>query len=275
MVAIRFLIGAACLALCLGRTARADLRQTMRPGLWTGAALVVGYVLQTYGRQETSASMGGFLAGLIVLLVAVGGWLFFQARFGPQSVCGLALGLAGLVLLCWPTGSTDMPVDTTRGILLQIGSSTSFAVHILMLSFFGRGAPAIAYCFWQLALVALVATIAVFVDGDIAAEGRMRVDVTGPLVAYMLYLGVLATGVSIAIQSKIQHRIPSTHLALLFAMQPLFAALIGWAWLGDRMGAVQLFGGAAIVGGVIVTNLDRGRRKLRPSTGASDLDSSA
>jgi drug/metabolite transporter (DMT)-like permease len=47
------------------------------------------------------------------------------------------------------------------------------------------------------------------------------------------------------------------HVALLFALQPLFAALAGWALQGDRLGAVQWFGGALIVAGVIVTSLDR------------------
>lgn len=266
VVAIRFWLGTLCLAVCLGRSAGADLRKTRRPGLLTGVALGVGFLLQTCGLQETSASMGGFLAGLIVLLVALGGWLLFQARFGTQSIVGLVLGLCGLLLLCWPTGTQEVVANTPRGILLQIGSSTSFACHILMLSFFGRGAPAIAYCFWQLLLVALLATTAALVDGGLTLAELTRIEVTPPLVAYMLYLGVLATGVSIAIQSKIQHRIPPTHLALLFALQPLFAALIGWAWLGDRMGPLELLGGATIVAGVTFTSLDRDKRTRRTGT---------
>ncbi len=59
-------------------------------------------------------------------------------------------------------------------------------------------------------------------------------------------------------QSKVQHRIPSTQAALLFATQPLFAALIAWSCLGDRMAGLHLIGGVTIVAGVVLTSLDRG-----------------
>ena len=67
---------------------------------------------------------------------------------------------------------------------------------------------------------------------------------------------MLATALGIGVQSKVQHRVPSTHLALLFALQPLFAALFGWLTIGDQMSSMQMLGGALIVVGVIVTSLD-------------------
>ncbi|HEX5051961.1 MAG TPA: DMT family transporter [Planctomycetota bacterium] len=257
LIAIRFWIGVLCLLPCLGRHAAADLRRSRRAGLLTGVALTVGYLLQTLGLAETSASMGGFLAALIVLLVALGGFLIYRTKFGMRSVGGLALGLAGMLLLCWPAGEPGTGTDTPRGILLQVGSSTAFAVHILLLSHFGRGAPAIAYCTWQLLCVAVVASAAALFDGDFAAAELARVSWSPALLGVLAYTGVLATGISITVQSKVQHRIPPLHLALLFATQPLFAALVGWAALGDRMGAMQLLGGGTIVAAVLLTSLDR------------------
>lgn len=260
VVTVRFALGAACLALVLGRGGVADLRRSCRPGLITGAALAAGFLLQTCGLRETSASTGGFLAGLIVLLVAVGGFLVFRAAFGARAVVGLVLGLVGLAMLCWPTDAAAGAVqDTPRGILLQVASSVCFAAHILLISHFGRGAPAIAYCFWQLMLVTFVGALAILVEASVAAAGRSSIELTGALIGVLLYLGVLASGISIAIQSKVQHRVHPTHVALLFATQPLFAALVGWATLGDRMGTLQLIGGATIVSGVVLTSLDRSR----------------
>ena len=67
-------------------------RGTVGPGLLAGVVLAVPYFLQAYAVRETTASMGGFVTGLIVLLVAVGGRMFFGARFGVRSVTGLCLG---------------------------------------------------------------------------------------------------------------------------------------------------------------------------------------
>jgi drug/metabolite transporter (DMT)-like permease len=44
---------------------------------------------------------------------------------------------------------------------------------------------------------------------------------------------------------------------LLFAMQPLFAAVCGAAFQGDRLGMTQFVGGGLIVVGVVVTSFDR------------------
>jgi drug/metabolite transporter (DMT)-like permease len=256
VIALRFWIAVLCLLPFLRRSIGSELRATLRPGLYAGLVLTLGYLLQTVGMNETSASMGGFLAGLIVLLVGLGGFLFFRAPFGRLSVTGFVVGLAGMLLLCWPAG--DGPgTDTTRGILLQIGSATAYAVHILLVSRYGRGAPVMAFCLWQLVLVAVVSSLAGVLVGDFAGGRVAGIDWTGSLLFSVAYLGVLATALGIAVQARVQYQIPPVHVALLFATQPLFAALVAWATIGDRLGAMQLAGGVTIVVAVLLTSLDR------------------
>ncbi len=261
LVAVRFWIALLCLVPFLGQNARADLAASRRHGLLAGGVLSAGYLLQFVGMNETSASTGGFIAGLIVLLVAVGGAFWFRTPLGPRAAVGLTAGLAGMVMLCWPKdadGAAPNAVhDTARGIALQVGSTVSYAMHILFLTRHGRGKPAMAYCTWQLALVSVAATVAAAIDGRFAKVPGTTVEWTLPLLFQVGYLGFLATALGIAVQSKVQHRIPSTHAALLFATQPLFAAVIAWATLGDRMERLQLVGGVTIVAGVVLTSLDR------------------
>jgi drug/metabolite transporter (DMT)-like permease len=256
VIAARFWLALPCLVPFLRGDLRADLERTAGPGLLTGAVLAAGYLLQTVGMRETTASMGGFLAGLLVPLVALGGCVLFHARFGVRSAIGLAFGVGGIALLCWP-GDAGEAVNSTFGIAMQIGSMVSYAAHILLLSRFGRGLPALPYCVWQLAVVAIAASIAAAIDGDLGAAADRGIEWTPRVGTAVAYLGVLATALGIAVQSKVQHRIPSTQVALLFALQPLFAALIGWALLGETSSALQLLGGGLIVAGVVVTSLDR------------------
>ena len=89
----------------------------------------------------------------------------------------------------------------------------------------------------------------VFVD---VADGR------GPaLLDFLKANGVLATGLAIGVQAKVQPRIKPTHVALLFALQPLFAALAGWMFLDDRLGATQWIGGGMIVSAVVLAARDQ------------------
>lgn len=257
IVAARFWIAVACLLpFVLRRGAGTELRAVFRPGAVTGVALAIGYLLQFVGMNETSASMGGFLAGLIPLLVALGGWIVFRSRLGRIGLIGFALGIAGMLLLVWPAGDAgDGPRDTPRGMLLQVASSIAYAVHILLVSRLGRSLPSMAYCFVQLLVVALAATVAAGIDGRFAKASSF--DWTTMLVVEVAYLGLMATALGIAVQSVVQPKIPPMHLALLFATQPMFAAIAGWALLGDTMGAMRLAGGATIIAGIIVTTFDR------------------
>lgn len=259
ILAVRFWLAVLCLLpFLLGRGQRANLRRAAAPGLITGVALAVGYMLQTVGMRETTASMGGFLAGLIPLLVALGGFLLFHARLRRLGWLGLTLGFAGMACLVWPTAApTGAAVDTPRGIALQVGSSVSYAAHVLLLSRLGRRAPALAFCFWQLAFTAVVASIALAVDGQVGAGVASTPVVTVGLLRDVLYLGALSTALGIAVQARVQPQIPPMHVALLFATQPLFAALAGWLFLGDAMGGAQWAGGALIVAGIVVTSCDR------------------
>ncbi|MBM3972794.1 MAG: DMT family transporter [Planctomycetes bacterium] len=260
LVAARFWLAVVCMLPFLGRDALADLRRSLRPGLAAGVALGMGYLLQMEGMTETSASMGGLLAGLIVPLVAVGGFLFFGARLGGVAIVGLLLAIAGMLAICWPgEKQPDERQDTLLGILLQVGASASYAGHVLMLSRFGRTQPVAALAFWQLLFVAVIGVGLAVSHHGVTADGAGvgALVWTGELAWALLYLGVLATAVGIGVQSKVQHLVPPEHVPLLFAMQPLFAAVCGATLQGDRLGGMQFLGGGLIVLGVVVTSFDR------------------
>jgi|688.fasta_scaffold223898_2 drug/metabolite transporter (DMT)-like permease len=265
LVAARFWLAVVCMLPFLGRNAGRELRRAVGPGLAAGGALGLGYLLQMEGMLGTSASMGGLLAGLIVPLVAVGGFVCFGARMGGLAIVGLMMAIGGIGAICWPAEAADgQPADSLTGILLQVGASASYAGHVLMLSRFGRTQPVAALAFWQLLLVAGLGTGLALAHHGFAPAATAGVAVDGmtwsaELVGALLYLGVMATAVGIGVQSKVQHLVPQAHVPLLFAMQPLFAAVCGAAFQGDRLGPLQFVGGGLIVLGVLVTSLDRPR----------------
>ncbi len=264
LLVVRFWIAVACLLpflLMRGGAGRA-LRDCARAGCITGTALASGYLLQTVGMGDTSASTAGLIAGLIPLLVALGGWLFFGARPGRPAMIGFVLGFAGMLVLAWPQGGANDD-DRLRGVLLQLGSSTTYAAHILLLSKFGRTADPLAFSTWQLLVVAAFSSLGLLLALLFGEAGDHFVQTLlshcEPRIVELLYLGVLATAVGIGVQCVVQPRIPPTQVALLFATQPLFAALAGWAFRGDHLRTLQYGGGALIVVGIVVAAFDRAR----------------
>ncbi|MCC7396475.1 MAG: DMT family transporter [Planctomycetes bacterium] len=251
LVATRFWLAILCVLPLVRRGLATQLRATLWPGITTGIALGSGYLLQMQGLRLSTASMGGLIAGLIVPLVALGGFLVLGGRLGGRAALGLALAIAGIVLVCDASGGSWL------GNGLLIGSSVSYAAHVLLLSFHGRRVPLVAFTLWQLVVVASAGTVQAALDGEIAAQPELGVAWSPALLAELAYLGVLATGLAILVQGRVQHRIPSTQVALLFATQPLLAALCGWFWLDDHLTAMQLAGGGLIIIGVVVTSLAR------------------
>ncbi len=229
-------------------------RRSLRPGLLIGLFLAIGYALQTIGMTETSASMGGFLVGLIVLLVALGSFLFLGVRLTQATVIGMGLGLVGLVLLCLPQGG-DAPGqrDTAFGIAMQLGSSTAFAGHILLISKISPRGAEVPFTFLQLVVTAVVATVAVPLQGQGlwlpgGDPGALRVWVD------LAYLAAFATVLGIVVQSRVQPRIPGNQVALLFAAQPGFAAAAGWLLRGEQLGLLQWAGGVLVMLGIVAAS---------------------
>jgi len=254
IVMLRFWLAVLCVLPFVRRGLLADLRRSAIGGLAAGFALALGYILQALGMNETSTSLGGFFTGLIVLLVALGGFVFLGARVGRLSIIGLLIGLGGTVLLCWPDHG-NLGANSPRGMALHIGSAASYAAHALLLSRFGRGAPVVAFSLWQLTFAAIGATIATILTGDAATV--FEVEWSPALLLQIGYLGILASALGIAVQSRVQHHIPPTQVALLFALQPVFAAGTGFVVMGDRMGTLPLLGGGIVVLAIVLTSLDR------------------
>lgn len=264
LLLLRFSIATAVLWPCLPRPRGAGLRRCWRPGLVTGAALLAGYALQTLGMQETTASMGGFLSGLIVLLVALGGWLVLREPLRAPAALGLCCGLWGIAMLC--TGGDGPAANTALGIGLQIAAAVVYAAHILLISRLSPRGHELEFCWWQL--------FAVAVGGLLLAPLGRGVELAplleDPLVPLLiLYLALFANALGIAVQSRVQPRIPAPQVAVLFAAQPAFAALAGFLFLDERLGPREWAGGALIVLGVLVAAARRRAAPPRPTQKAA------
>lgn len=259
LMTARFWLACACLLPFVVLRERDRLAGAMARGVITGLALLLGYVLQTYGMQQTTASMASFLSGLITLLVALGGWLVFHERMTRATALGLAIGFAGLVMMCWGAESEGPErKDTIAGIAMQTCAAVSFACHILLMSRWSRPGEEFSFCWWQLVAVAAGASVALPLSGG--APGAMDLLADPWIASNIVYLGVFALAIALVIQSRMQPRIKATQVAVIFATQPLFGTLGGMALMGDTLGIQEWIGGVLITSAVLVAGLLRRRQ---------------
>jgi drug/metabolite transporter (DMT)-like permease len=69
------------------------------------------------------------------------------------------------------------------------------------------------------------------------------------------FMGVVATALAFGAQVTVQRFTSAVHTALIFTLEPVFAAVFS-VWLqGDKLGAAGLTGGALIVLGMVLAEL--------------------
>ncbi len=242
-LAVRFAIGAAVLLPLALRRGTADLRTPglLRAGALAGLALTAGYVLQTVGLQYTTSSVSAFLTYLLVVFVPliVAGT---TRRLPPwPTVVGVALAVGGLALL---GGGPD--VGTGRGELLTLACALAFAVHLLALADAAPRLPVAALSTVQFAVVAGVLVVPGLLTGGYALE-------RGALAA-AAYTGVATTGLALGLQAWGQRRVSATRAALILMLEPVSAAVLGFA-TGERLGAAGGAGALLIHVGLHLSDL--------------------
>jgi drug/metabolite transporter (DMT)-like permease len=70
--------------------------------------------------------------------------------------------------------------------------------------------------------------------------------------AALLVTGIFASAVSYLVQAWAQQRTSATQTALIFALEPVWAGIFGYALAGDRLGPAGWAGCAVILAGIAV-----------------------
>jgi drug/metabolite transporter (DMT)-like permease len=241
-LSIRFLLAGLLLLAILGRGRVA--RATLFPGFVLGLFLFLGYLMQTTGLVYTTPSKSAFLTGFSVILVPLilmlGG-----APTGAATLCGAVLGIAGIYLLVAPSGVAAV----NRGDLLTLAGATAFALHIVLVGHYTKRFSFVRLVPLQILVVGALSCLALPL-----APGR-TLHWTARLAVALGVTAVLATGVAFSVQNWAQQYTPAAHTALIFALEPVFAALSSRLALGERLGGKVLLGAGLILAGMVVSEV--------------------
>jgi drug/metabolite transporter (DMT)-like permease len=69
------------------------------------------------------------------------------------------------------------------------------------------------------------------------------------------YTGILATILTVSLQSQFQKNISPTQVSFIFSLEPVFSAIFSFLWIGERMKVNEIVGAVLILLGVIAYNL--------------------
>jgi drug/metabolite transporter (DMT)-like permease len=242
-LAVRFLVGALAMAPFAHRAPRQP--GVARAGSLCGAALLVGYLLQTVGLQYTTSSISAFVTYLLVVMVPVISAVTLRRQPTRPTIAGVVLATIGLFLL------TGQGVHLGKGELLTLGCALSFAVHIVLLAAFAPRFDTTKLNFVQLLVVGVGCLVPGFFLGGYQFSGRAWLAA--------IYTGVAVSGGALGLQMWGQRRVGPTRTSLLLMIEPVSAAGLGYV-VGDRIGVGGAVGAALILAGIAVAEFPMTRR---------------
>ena len=207
-----------------------------------GGLLFLGYIFQTWGLKYTTPSKCAFITGFSIVLVPLMMTLL-GVRLNIASVAGALAGLAGIYLLVSPSGRD--PIN--RGDLLTLLGAVAFAVYIVWVGIYAE-----RYSFIELA-PAQILVVGFLAYTALPFDGARRFNLTTGLAIAIAVTAVFATAFAFAVQNWAQRYISAAHAALIFALEPVFAALTSFWLLGERLGSRALVGSGLILAGIVIS----------------------
>lgn len=223
----------------------------LRSGALVGLFLFLGYALQTAGLKLTTPSKSAFLTGVSTVLVPLFLMIIWRTRSHPWRGVGIALALAGLFLITVPAGRQGIAsfAQVNRGDLLTIACAIAFAFQIILL---GRATR--RFAFEPIAVLQIGGAAALMWLAAPVVE-RPHLQLSAVVLATILITGILGTAVAFTVQAWAQQFTPSTHTALIFTLEPVFAWLTSLVYLKEKLGVRAGLGALLILAGVLVSEL--------------------
>ncbi|HZJ55555.1 MAG TPA: DMT family transporter [Myxococcaceae bacterium] len=217
--------------------AREDRRKVILLGLiW----LALPLSMFPLAEQRVSSALTGMLNGANPLFVALVAAAFSRRLPGRDVLVGLAVGLAGTVLVAWP--SLTLGGSSLDGVLLVLAGVTCYGFALNLARPLQQRSGALPVI-WRAQAWALVMTAPLGVPELLRAHWS-----PGPLLS-VLALGALGTGVAYVLLAVAAGRMGATRAAATTFLIPGVALLLGWLVRGEHVAALAIVGGVVCVGG--------------------------
>ena len=228
-------------------------RTLLVSGFKIGIWLFLGYAFQTLGLAITTPAKAGFITGLSVVMVPLFSVILLKLRLTLFAIIGVISATIGLYFMTIVDSSSFQLGD-----LLILLCAFSFAMQIIMTAKYARDVKALPLTIIQLGTVSILSFLsAVIFDEDISLIIDPSILLQTDVWIAILVTSVFATAFAFLGQTYLQAYISPTRVALIFATEPVFAALTSYFWIGEKLTAASIFGCMLILFGMIIAELPK------------------
>jgi drug/metabolite transporter (DMT)-like permease len=175
---------------------------------------------------------------MYVVLPPILAFACFRLRISRGAWGGVALATLGLALLA------GVRAGGGEGDLLVLAGAAVYSLQIVLMERYAPRFDALAFT--------LVEMLVAFGGLTVLAVPTFAVPHGWTVWGALLVTGVFASAIGFLVQTWAQSRTSATRTALVFTLEPVWAAIFGFSLAGDRLGAASWIGCVAIMAGILL-----------------------
>jgi drug/metabolite transporter (DMT)-like permease len=211
---------------------------------WAGSILgIINFLaiaFQTFGLRSTTATKGAFITGLSVLMVPFFERIFLGSKISIRLWLSVFIGFLGLTMLT---------VDFTQigyinwGDFLVFICALLYAIQIVYIAYVVHKKEVLDLVFSELIITMLLALLFhIFFEPESLPLRNIFISFIP-----VLYLGTIATSLTLTLQLIGQKYLTPTKSALIYNLEPVFATIFAFFILKESLSLIQSIGAFLIL----------------------------
>ena len=244
LIALRFGLAFIIAGLLFYRRLLSIDRGTIFFSMILGLILFLVFTSITFGLKTTTTSNAGFLVSLTVIFVPLIQAAIYRNRLGTTTIISILLALIGIALL-----TVKFPIRIAFGDFLCAMAAFFYATHITIVGIAAKRVDSLNIGILQLGFAGFFGLIfsLLFESPTLPSTAESWTAI--------LVLSIICSALGFILQTVAQKYTTPTRTGLIFSMEPVFAALLGFLFMKEVMSSIQILGAFLVLISIIFTTI--------------------
>ncbi len=252
IIYIRLIFGiTAALVIALFRKRNFSLKKKDIKGIFILAIISTSHLwIQVTGMQYTSASNTGWIIGIVPVIMAIMGFIFYKERMNTPQLIGAAIAFSGLLILISKGDLSSINFVSNYGDLLVLGSAFTWSIY----SFYGRKVtfdypPSLTILYLFITMLVLLSPV------TLSSEFFKNINLLSNTDwGALIFLGIFCSGVAYILWAEAMSELPANRVGAFLYLEPFVTVFTAWLLLNEDITLLMMGSGIVIIIGVIMVN---------------------
>ena len=247
LVGFRNLAGGIFLSLIFFKRMKKITKRDILLSIPVGAALFLGFFLQTMSSKFITASKVAFFTGSYVIFIPFLAWVLYKKRPHIAAFIAAVITVIGLYLLT----SFDGLGSIKAGDLFALLCAVVFAVHLILIDKMLEYVDGIIMASLQLIIAGIISLSAGIITStpfDINAVSRESIY-------SIIYLAIGATGIAYLLQTVSQKYVNPNKAGIILSLESFLGALGGIIFMKDPLTLNFVIGGICMISAIFICEI--------------------